>query len=209
LVVTDGVFSMDGDAADLPALLEACRRHEALLMVDEAHASGLLGAGGAGLAALQGLHGEVPLIMGTLGKALGSSGAFVACPADLREHLVNTARGFVFSTALPPSAVGAALAGLDLARSEGWRAERALGLAGRLRSALGLPPHPSAIVPVRIGGDAAAVARARALQGGGFDIRAVRPPTVPEGTARLRITTGAHISDADLDGLIAALGELR
>ncbi len=205
LVATDAVFSMDGDAADLPALLALCDRQDALLLIDEAHATGLLGADGAGLAQLQGVHGRVPLVMGTLGKALGSFGAFVCCDATLREHLVNTARGFIFSTAPPPPVLGAALEGIRLARAEPWRRERALALADRLREALGQPSQPSAIVPVPVGADADAVRLAQALQARGFDVRAVRPPTVPEGSARLRITTGAHLEDGQVERLIEAL----
>ena len=207
LVATDAVFSMDGDAADLPALIEVCDRHGALLLIDEAHATGLLGSDGAGLAQHQGVHGRVPLVMGTLGKGIGAFGAFICCPEVLREHLLNTARGFIFSTALPPPVVGAALAGIRLARAEPWRRERALALAGRLRQALGQPDQPSAIVPVPIGPDAEAVCIARTLQERGFDVRAVRPPTVPAGTARLRITTGAHLGDAAVATLIDALAE--
>lgn len=203
LVVSDGIFSMDGDAADLRGLSEVCECFGALLMVDEAHASGLLGPNGAGLAAHQGVR--VPLVMGTLGKALGAFGAFVACAEALRDHLLNTARGFIFSTALPPTVVGAALEGLRLAQTEPWRAARALALAARIRLALGLPPQPSAIVPIHVGEDAAAVSRAEGLQALGLDVRAVRPPTVPEGTARLRITTGAHLTDAEVEALIHAL----
>ena len=205
LVVTDAVFSMDGDAADLPGLLEICRRHRALLMVDEAHASGLLGPTGAGLAESQGVHGQIPFLMGTLGKALGTFGAFVACDALLRDHLVNLCRGFIFSTALPPSGVGASLEGLHLAQTEPWRRQRALGHAHRLREALGMAPGLSPIVPVLIGADAEALRVARCLQDRGFDIRAVRPPTVAEGTARLRITTGAHQEEAQVEALIQAL----
>lgn len=205
LVLTDAVFSMDGDAADLPALVALCEAHDALLMVDEAHATGLLGATGAGLAEAQGLKGRIPLLMGTLGKALGGFGAYLACPERLRIHLVNHCRGFIFSTALPPPVIGAALEALHLAQAEPWRRKQALGHAARLREALGQAPQDSAIVPVMIGADALAVAKAAALQAQGFDIRAVRPPTVPEGTARLRITTGAHLENAELDALIAAL----
>ena len=150
LVATDAVFSMDGDAADLPALLELCERHGALLLIDEAHATGLLGADGAGLAQLQGVHGRVPLVMGTLGKALGAFGAFVCCDALLREHLLNTARGFIFSTALPPPVVGAALEGVRIAQAEPWRRERALAFAHRLRStpwASPTGPPPSSPCP--------------------------------------------------------------
>jgi 8-amino-7-oxononanoate synthase len=205
LVATDAVFSMDGDAADLPTLLDLCERNATLLLIDEAHATGLLGADGAGLAQHQGLHGRVPLVMGTLGKAIGSFGAFVCCDTLLREHLVNTSRGFIFSTALPPPVLGAALEGIHIARTEPWRRERALALADRLREALGQPSQPSAIVPVPVGADADAVCLAGSLQALGFDVRAVRPPTVPEGSARLRITTGAHLETAQLDDLIQAL----
>jgi len=206
LVVTDAVFSMEGDAADLPALEALCTAHDALLMVDEAHASGLLGPEGAGLAALQGARPH--LLMGTLGKALGSFGAFVCGDAALIRHLVNTCRGFIYSTALPPAAVGAAREGLKLARTEPWRREAALAKATRIRVALGQPDHPSAIVPVLIGADRDAVRVAAALQAKGFDVRAVRPPTVPEGSSRLRLTTGAHQRDEDVDALMSALKEL-
>jgi 8-amino-7-oxononanoate synthase len=206
LVVTDGIFSMDGDATDLPGLRALCDQSGALLMVDEAHASGVVGPEGAGLSALQGVSPH--LVMGTLGKALGSSGAFVCGDRALIRHLVNTCRGFIFSTALPPPSVGAALEGLRLARTEPWRREQALERAARLRTALGQAAQPSAIVPVLVGEDTAALRVAEALQAKGFDVRAVRPPTVPEGSARLRLTTGAHQRDEDVDALIAVLKEL-
>jgi 8-amino-7-oxononanoate synthase len=205
VVATDGVFSMDGDAADLAGLVEVCQRREALLLVDEAHATGLLGVDGAGLAASQGLEGRVPLLMGTMGKALGGHGAFIASPEGLRDHLVNTARGFIFSTSLPPPAAAAGAAAISIARTERWRAELALAHAHRVRARLGLPPQPSAIIPVVLGDEERALAAAAALRSRGFDVRAVRPPTVPPGTARLRITTGAHQSEADVDALLDAL----
>ena len=208
LVVTDAVFSMDGVAADLPTLVTVCEAQGALLLIDEAHATGLLGADGAGLAQRQGVHGRIPIVMGTLGKAIGAFGAFVCCNPLLREHLLNTARGFIFSTALPPPVLGAALEGIRLARAEPWRRQRALALADRLREALGQPAQPSAIVPVPVGADAEAVRLAQALQGAGYDVRAVRPPTVPEGSARLRITTGAHLEDGQIEGLIQILGQV-
>jgi 8-amino-7-oxononanoate synthase len=145
--------------------------------------------------------------MGTLGKALGAFGAFVCCDSLLRDHLLNTSRGFIFSTALPPPVLGAALEGIRLARAESWRRERALALADRLRAALGQPNQPSAIVPVPVGPDAEAVRLARALQARGYDVRAVRPPTVPAGSARLRITTGAHLLDAEVEVLLGILRE--
>ena len=208
LVVTDCVFSMDGDVADLPGLLALCRKHEALLMVDEAHSSGLLGESGSGLTEHQAVSGQVPLVMGTLGKALGSFGAYLACNGILMDQLINTSRGFIFSTSLPPAPLGAALAAVRIAKLEPWRRERALSYARRIREALGLPQHPSAIVPVHAGEDARALAWAAHLQDEGFDVRAVRPPTVAEGQSRLRITTGAHQEEAQVDTLIAALKTL-
>jgi 8-amino-7-oxononanoate synthase len=208
LVATDAVFSMDGDGADLPALLDLCERFEALLLVDEAHATGLLGATGAGLAEAQGLKGRVPLLMGTLGKALGSFGAFIACREELRSHLVNTCRGFIFSTALPAPVAAASREAILIARSESWRREASLGFAGRLREALGAAVGPSAIVPVHIGANPEAMRIAAALRLRGLDVRAVRPPTVPEGRARLRITTGAHLAAVEVETLITALREV-
>lgn len=208
LVATDAVFSMDGDAADLPALLDLCERHQALLLVDEAHATGLLGPTGAGLAEAQGVKGRIPLLMGTLGKALGSFGAFVACPSALRDHLVNECRGFIFSTALPAPVAAAALQGLRIARAEPWRRDLSLAHARALRAALGLAPGCSAIVPLLVGGNAEALRLAGALQARGLDVRAVRPPTVPEGRARLRITTGAHLAAGQIETLVTALQEL-
>lgn len=208
LVVSDGVFSMDGDAADLPALLELCGRHEALLLVDEAHATGLLGQSGAGLAELQGVLGQVPLVMGTLGKALGSFGAFLGGPSLITNHLLNTARGFIFSTALPPSVVGATLKAVELAQAERWRAAKALGFAGRVRGAFGLAPQDSAIVSLVAGDEVRALALSSHMQGQGFDVRAIRPPTVPLGTSRLRITTGAHLEESQVDAMIQTLREL-
>ncbi|MCE1228450.1 MAG: 8-amino-7-oxononanoate synthase [Firmicutes bacterium] len=208
LVVTDAVFSMDGDTADLSGLLDLCERHHALLMVDEAHATGLLGKTGAGWVEQQGLKGRIPLLMGTLGKALGSFGAYLACSHLLREELVNACRGFIYTTSLPPPTLAAALEGARIAQTELWRRDRALAHAVRLREALGLSPQPSAIVPVPAGPDERAMHAAQKLQLKGLDVRAIRPPTVPEGTSRFRITTHALLEDADLDKLIDALQPL-
>lgn len=208
LVVSDGIFSMDGDAADLSGLLELCREYDALLLVDEAHATGLLGPSGAGLAGHQGVLGQVHLVMGTLGKALGSFGAFVAGPSIIRDHLLNTARGFIFSTALPPPIVGAAIKAVDLAQTEHWRAALALEFADRTREALGLPHQDSAIVSLIVGHENRAMHISSQMRGKGFDVRAIRPPTVPLGTSRLRITTGAHLEAIQVDAMIQALQEL-
>lgn len=208
LVASDGIFSMDGDAADIPGLVELCRRHHALLVVDEAHATGLLGRSGAGLAELQGVLGQVHVVMGTLGKALGSFGAFVGGPSLIVDHLLNTARGFTFSTALPPPVVGAAIQAVELAQAERWRSAKALGLADRVREAFGRPHQDSAICSLVVGDESRAMHLASRMQGAGFDVRAVRPPTVPNGTSRLRITTGAHLEEPQVDAMIQALRKL-
>jgi 8-amino-7-oxononanoate synthase len=205
LVVSDTVFSMDGDAADMEGLVDLCEARGALLMVDEAHATGLLGEDGSGLVEHLGLRGRVPLVMGTLGKALGAFGAYVACDGPVRDHLVDTCRGLIFSTSLPAPVAAAALEAVGIARSEPWRRIRALDHAARIRRAMGLPAAPSAIVPILVGAEEEAMARARALRDRGFHVRAVRPPSVPEGTSRLRITTGAHLEPAQVDTLLACL----
>ena len=146
--------------------------------------------------------------MGTLGKALGSFGAFVGGPALIVDHLLNTARGFIFSTALPPPIVGAALKAVELAQTERWRAARALGFADRVRGAFALPHQDSAIVSLIVGEENRAMDISSQMQGRGFDVRAIRPPTVPLGTSRLRITTGAHLEDNQVDTMTQALQEL-
>jgi 8-amino-7-oxononanoate synthase len=205
LVVTDSVFSMDGDTADLRELLALCERFDAMLMIDDAHATGLLSSG---LAEHQGVKGHVHLTMGTLGKALGSSGAYVCGDEALRNQLLNTARGFIFSTALPASSVAAALEGLRVAQVEPERAQMALRFASKIRTELKQADQSSAILPVILGDDARAVKMAKTIQARGFDVRAVRPPAVPEGQARLRITTGVHQKESDVDALIQILREV-
>jgi 8-amino-7-oxononanoate synthase len=203
LIVTDGVFSMDGDVAPLEELLLLARRHDCRLMVDEAHATGALGPGGRGSVAAAGLSGEVDVVVGTLGKALGSYGAYVCADRELVEYLVNTARPFIFSTAPPPSAAAAALAALALIESEPDRVERLRGNAATLRIALageGLAVGGSEtqIVPVEIGDAAPAMELSeRALERGVF-AQGIRPPTVPEGSSRLRFTAMATHSGEEL-----------
>jgi glycine C-acetyltransferase/8-amino-7-oxononanoate synthase len=201
LVVTDGVFSMDGDVAPLAGLSELARRHGCRLMVDEAHATGALGPGGRGSVAAAGLSGEVDVVMGTLGKALGSYGAYVCASRELSDYLVNTARSFVFSTAPPPPTAAASLAALELLESEPERVERLRSNAAVLRSALaaeGLAVRGSEtqIVPVAIGDPEQTMRLCeRALDRGVF-AQGIRPPTVPEGTSRLRFTVMAtHRAD--------------
>jgi glycine C-acetyltransferase/8-amino-7-oxononanoate synthase len=196
LIVTDGVFSMDGDVAPLPQLLELAQRHGARLMVDEAHATGAIGPGGRGSVAAAGLSGEVDVVVGTLGKALGSYGAYACASAETVEFLVNSARPFIFSTAPPPSAAGAALAALDMLEAEPELVERLQANAETLRGALaghGLDVGSSTtqVVPLTVGkADTAMELCERALLRGVF-AQGIRPPTVPEGCSRLRFTVMA------------------
>ncbi|MFT3866050.1 MAG: 8-amino-7-oxononanoate synthase [Solirubrobacterales bacterium] len=196
LIVTDGVFSMDGDVAPLAELLELARRHGARLMVDEAHATGALGPGGRGAVAAAGLSGEVDVVMGTMGKALGSYGAYVCASAEIVDYLVNRARSFVFSTAPPPPVVGAARAALGVLEAEPERVDALLANARVLREALaaeGLLATASTtqIVPIEIGeAEPTMTLCERALERGVF-AQGIRPPTVPEGSSRLRFTVMA------------------
>jgi 8-amino-7-oxononanoate synthase len=204
LIVTDGVFSMDGDVAPLGALRDLARRHACRLMVDEAHATGAIGPGGRGSVSAAGLSGEVDVIVGTLGKALGSYGAYVCANAEVVELLVNTARPFIFSTAPPPPALGAAAMALALLEAEPERVERLRSNAEVLRAALaqeGLAPKRSRtqIVPVEVGeAEAAMELCERALRRGVF-AQGIRPPTVPEGTSRLRLTVMATHNAEELE----------
>jgi 8-amino-7-oxononanoate synthase len=201
-IVTESVFSMDGDLTPLAELAALAEAHGALLIVDEAHATGLYGEAGAGRVEALGLRGRVLATVHTGGKALGSAGAWVAAPAELRELLVNRARSFVFSTAPLPVLAAALHAALDLLRDEPQRREDVHRKAALLRDALARAGvnagGASAIVPIVIGENEAALALQEGLQAAGFDVRAVRPPTVPAGTARLRATVRFPVSDADL-----------
>ena len=213
LVITDAVFSMDGDAAPLADLAEACRRHGAMLYVDEAHAVGVLGPTGAGLAEQLALKDRVDVEMGTLGKALGAFGAYVAGQGRLRELLVSRARTFVFTTALPPAACGAALAALELVRGEPERRARlhrlmALMKAGLQGRGFDVSRVVSPIFPVVLGSEGRALAAAAGLRERGFYVRAIRPPTVPRGTSRLRVALSAGHEEAQLDAFLGALDEV-
>ncbi len=219
LIVTDGVFSMDGDVAPLAELAGLARAHGCRLLVDEAHATGTVGPGGRGSAAAAGLEDEVDVLVGTLGKALGAYGAYVCCAPPLREHLVNAARTFVFSTAPPPPAVGAALAALDVLEAEPERVERLQRNAAVLRK--GLATHPDVpplgghygysidgtspgsgivtpIVPVMVGEAEATMALCERLLERGVFAQGIRPPTVPPGTSRLRLTVMATHTEDEL-----------
>jgi 8-amino-7-oxononanoate synthase len=203
LIVTDAIFSMDGDVAPIAEIFELARRHGCRLLVDEAHAIGSLGPGGRGAVAEAGLSGEVDVVVGTLGKTLGSYGAYVCASAEVVELLVNVARPFIFSTALPPPAVGAAIAALAMLDGQPGMVEHLRRNSATLRDALieqGLDAGPSRtqIVPVVVGDADRAVALCeRALEGRVF-AQAIRPPTVPPGTSRLRLSVMANHRQNDL-----------
>jgi 8-amino-7-oxononanoate synthase len=202
IVVTESVFSMDGDLCPLAGIVEAKDRHGALLFLDEAHAFGVLGPSGMGLAAELGLQPRVDFQMGTFSKAAGLSGGYLACAADWRDLLVNRARSFIYSTAPPPALAHAARASLALIRSaEGDALRREL----RARIDALVPSHPSPVIPRILGENAAALAAAERLDRLGFLVPAIRYPTVPRGTARLRISLSAAHPAAAVDELLAAL----
>lgn len=211
LIATDGVFSMDGDVADLAALAGIAQRHGAWLLVDDAHGLGVLGAHGGGALEQARLDaGAVPLLVGTLGKAFGSFGAFVAGDRGLIELVMQRARSYLFTTALPPAVAAATRAALAIVRSEGWRRERLAMLIARFRAgaeARGLPlsASVSAIQPLQVPGAAACVAASEALLRRGFWVSAIRHPTVPVGTERLRVTLSAAHGETEVDGLLDAL----
>lgn len=212
LIVTDGVFSMDGDVAPLAELAALARRHGCRLMVDEAHATGCLGPGGRGSVAAAGLAGQVDVIVGTLGKALGGYGAYVCGSRELADFLINTARPFIFSTAPPPPLVAAASAALDLLAQRPDRVERLRANAATLRSGLraqGLEPIGSdtQIVPLVIGEADDAMAICERLLEAGVFAQAIRPPTVPPGTCRLRLTAMATHRDDDLRQAAQLIGD--
>ena len=211
VLATDGVFSMDGDIAPLAALSEAAREHRAWLVVDDAHGIGVLGAKGRGALELAGLTGEdVPVLVGTLGKALGSFGAFVAGAADLIELLIQRARSYIYTTALPQPVAAATRAALRIVRDEPWRRERVLALTARFRAAAkqaGVPLADSVtpIQPIPLGSAQAALAAQHALREAGFWVVAIRAPTVPAGAERLRITLTAGHQESQVDALVEGL----
>jgi 8-amino-7-oxononanoate synthase len=207
-LVTESLFSMDGDIAPLADLAEIARDNDAALLVDEAHALGALGPGGTGLAHAAGITPDA--LVGTLGKAFGSHGGFVAGSATLRSFLVNRARTFIFTTASPPPVAAAAAAALALiAGPEGDRRRSTLlARIDHLQEALATKGPRTPIRPFILGSDRAALAASAALRTLGLFVQAIRPPTVPEGTARLRITLSAAHLPEDVDALAAALREL-
>jgi 8-amino-7-oxononanoate synthase len=214
LLATDGVFSMDGDLAPLPALSRCARTHGLWLVVDDAHGLGVIGANGGGVLEHFGLGSDaVPVLVGTLGKAFGSFGAFVAGSAAVIELLIQKARTYLYTTALPEPVAAATRAALALIGRESGRRERLASLVTRFRAAAhaaGVPLGSSAtpIQPVLLGSPAAALAAQRHLAAAGYWVVAIRPPTVPAGSARLRITLSATHTEAQVDALAGELGEL-
>jgi 8-amino-7-oxononanoate synthase len=209
-ISVESLYSMDGDSPDLTALLAVADRHEAMLVIDEAHATGVLGPQGRGLAA--GFEERENVItLHTCGKALGTVGGFVLAPRTIRDFLVNRARPFIFATAPSPLIAAITRAALEISRTNPERREqlaRLVEFAGHeLRRRCGIEGSGTHILPVIIGSDQAAVSVAASLQRRGFDIRAIRPPTVPEGTARLRIALTTAVDEATISALFAALAE--
>jgi 8-amino-7-oxononanoate synthase len=211
LIVTDSVFSMDGDIAPLEEIVELAQRHRIRVVVDEAHGTGALGPGGRGALAATGLHDQVDVIIGTLGKALGAYGAFAACDATMARYLLNSARTFIFSTALPPPAVAGALAALELLRERPRLVDRLQAAAAALRDELAhegfdVSGSSTQIVPLVIG-DASQTMRIcdQALTRGVF-AQGIRPPTVPPGTSRLRLAVMASHREEELRKAARVLG---
>lgn len=215
LVITDGVFSMDGDVAPLKELAQVCRDHNALLVVDDAHGFGVLGPQGRGAVAELGLsEADVPILVGTLGKAAGTSGAFVAGPEILMDYLVQKARTYIYTTAMPPALALATRASLDVIEQGDERRSHLQGLIERFRReaiALGyeLMPSRTPIQPIMVGNNRTALALSQALEASGLLVTAIRPPTVPAGEARLRVTFSAAHSYEQLDCLMQALSDCR
>jgi 8-amino-7-oxononanoate synthase len=210
VVVTDAVFSMDGDIAPVAALLELCERRDALLLLDDAHGFGVLGPQGRGTPAHFGVSSARIVYVGTLGKAAGVSGAFVSGTQDVIETVLQRARSYVYTTAAPAMLAAAVEASLELIRTEEWRRERLRGLVASLRRALpgiGLKPSDTPIQPLVLGANSAALDAAAKLRDSGILVPAIRPPTVPEGTSRLRISLSAAHDDQDISRLAAGLRE--
>ena len=211
LILTESVFGMDGDLADLAALGALARDYGALLYVDEAHATGIFGARGFGLA--EDFADVVDVAMGTFGKALGGFGSYLACAPEIREFLIQRCGGLVYSTGLPPAVLGAIDAALSLVPNMAAARKDLLAQASRLREALAAQgwdrgASASQIVPIVVGAETQALALAAELERRGFLVPAIRPPTVPRGSSRLRISLSAAHKSSDVDALIGALGEL-
>lgn len=213
LVVTDGVFSMDGDVADLPALAREAKAKDAWLMVDDAHGFGTLGVNGGGIVEHFGLSvAQVPVLMGTLGKAFGTSGAFVAGSEELIESLIQFARPYIYTTSQPPALACATLKSLELVRTEHWRREHLNTLINQFRRGaeqigLQLMDSFTPIQPILMGDSARALRLSKRLRECGVLVTAIRPPTVPAGSARLRVTLSAAHTEAQVQLLLSVLDD--
>ena len=207
LIIVDGVYSMDGDTAPLSGLTAIAARHDAWLMVDDAHGTGTLG-GGRGTAHAFGVAADVPLLIGTLSKAFGGYGGFLAANRSVIELMKSRARTFVYTTGLPPGVIAGAHAALKIMRAEPERCDRPLALAQRFTSHLGLAPATSPIVPYILGDEVRALEADAALRRAGFKVAAIRPPTVAAGTSRLRFAFSATHTEADIDRLAGAVSGL-
>ena len=214
LIVTDSLFSMDGDLAPLRELAELKQRYDAQLLIDEAHATGVLGDAGRGAAELLGVEGQVDAVVGTLSKAIGAMGGFVAGPQVLIDTIRNSGRPYVYTTAIAPALCGAALAALQIIQTQPQRRTKLLAMAGRLRDALqkagfDLGQSNSQIIPVMVGEAGQAVRMSRCLLEAGFFVPAIRPPTVPKGKSRLRVSLSSAPDERDLDGFVRTIRQLR
>ena len=211
MILSDGVFSMDGDTAKVKELAKIAKQHQAWLMIDDAHGFGTLGKTGAGILEQQGLIQEdVPMLMATLGKGIGTAGAFVAGNNDLIEYLIQTARTYIFTTAMPPAIAAATRASLKLVQQENWRREKLNMLIKQFKQGakelgITLMPSDTAIQPIMIGSTEKAVSLSQQLQETGILLTAIRPPTVPKNTARLRVTLSALHSEDDVEYLLDCL----
>lgn len=214
LIVSDGVFSMDGDVAPMRNLAQLAHQYNAWLMVDDAHGLGVLGKNGAGVVEVEDLtQQDVPVLMGTLGKALGTAGAFVAGSQELIEYLIQTARPYIYTTGQPPAIAAASLASLKLVQTEAWRRDYLQQLIQRFRHGaqqlgLALTDSTTPIQPIILGSSEAALQASRQLEQKGILVTAIRPPTVPANTARLRVTLSAAHTEQELDQLLSALAQL-
>ncbi len=215
LIVSDGVFSMDGNLAPLSEISTLAEKHNAWLMVDDAHGVGVLGPQGGGLVEQLGMNlKQVPILVGTLGKSFGTFGAFVAGSEALIETLIQFSRSYIYTTAMPPAVAAATLASLKIVRQESWRRDKLVQLVTRFRRGaeqidLQLGASNTPIQPVLINNDAKVVQVSQSLRDAGFLVGAIRPPTVPVGTGRLRITFSADHSEEQVDQLVAALDSLN